>query len=176
MFFSPEKRDYVLDLYKTANDRERAGLKTLLQNINVILRVLGSREMIEIDDFKSFCLDTYALLNRMFPWMKISQSIHRYLAHGSDLIALNGSMGLAQLSEGPLESCHKILRRVRLNLSRMTNLGDNLDDTYGRLWMHASPQIRHQKPKKRTKALRNNAEYSDDEFINLFVQKDDYEQ
>ena len=159
-----------MDLYKTSDERERAGLRTLLQNLNVILRVLGSREMIETEDYKLFCLDTYILFNKLFPWFEVSQSVHRYLAHGADVIAMNGSMGLAQLSEGPLESCHKVLRRVRLNLSRMTCLGDNLDDTYGRLWMHASPQVRSQRPKKREKNHTNTIENVDDELFKLFVQ------
>ena len=171
IFFSPEKRDLVLDLYKTETDRERSGLRTLLQNFNIILRILGSRESIRTQEFGEFCLDTNLLFVDLFPWMEVTPSIHRFLAHGAQIIALNDGKGLGQLSEAPLESTHKVLRKVRLNLSRMTCLSDNLDDTFGRLWMHASPQIRSQKPPQKHRISKSNRNVNDDdELLNYFIQ------
>ena len=142
IFFSHEKRNDVLQLYKTKDEAEKNDLATILQNLSVILRLLGSRELIKVEEFGQFCLDTYVLMRRTFPWMKVNQSIHQYLGHGHQIIAMNDNRGLGQLSEAPLESCHKVLRRVRQNLSRMTSLDDNLTDNFGRLWMLASPQVR----------------------------------
>ena len=96
------------------------------------------------------------------------QYTSRFLAHSADVIEMNNGKGLAQLSESPLESCHKILRRTRLNSARMTCLGDNLTDVFGHLWMYASPQIRHQSPKKNSghKMARST---SDDELLKSFI-------
>ena len=131
--------------------------------------------MVKTDEFALFCLDTYSFFNEMFPWMHVSQSVHRYLAHNADIIAQNGDQGLAQLSESPLESSHKVLRRVRINLTRMTGLGPNLQDTFGRLWMHSSPQIRHQKPPKKIYVKKKSDNDLDDELFKYFIQSIDNE-
>ena len=62
--------------------------------------------------------------------------------------------------------CH--FRRVRQNLSRMTNMSDNLDDCFSRLWMMASPIVRAQKPKGRKKRFPKPILTHSDELVKSF--------
>ena len=70
--------------------------------------------------------------------------------------------------KGPLESQHKNLRRIRLNLARMTNTKENLTDVFNRLWSMSSPSVRSQKPppKKRRKFT---FDYVDDMIFQSFI-------
>ena len=45
------------------------------------------------------------------------------------------------------QACHKIIRKFRLHLARMTNTKDNLTDCVTRLFLNSSPSMRSQRPK-----------------------------
>ena len=50
-FLEPKNREKVLDLYQTDSDDQRQKLSTLLQNLNVILRVTSSTRKIKVKKF-----------------------------------------------------------------------------------------------------------------------------
>ena len=153
-FFSAKNRELVVDLFDCQNSNVRDDLRDLLMRFNVILRILNSREQVQIKKFHDFCLETYILQLQTFPWMHVSPTVHRYLAHASQAMQKNGGYGLGQLSEAPLESIHKNMRFARKFLSRKTNLAHNLDDVYARLWLEAAPQMRKFKPSKKFRKAR----------------------
>ena len=57
------------------------------------------------------------------------------------------------IAPGPLESCHKCLKRFKKQLSRFTGLGPHLTDVYKRLFWQNSPLIR--KYERKTKSKKN---------------------
>ena len=57
------------------------------------------------------------------------------------------------IAPGPLESCHKCLKRFKKYLSRFTGLGPHLKDVYKRLFWQNSPLIR--KYERKTKSKKN---------------------
>ena len=63
------------------------------------------------------------------PWISITPSLHKVLAHSWELIENNDGYGLGSLDESGLEGCNKILRHVRTNLSRKQSQKSNLVDT-----------------------------------------------
>ena len=71
--------------------------------------------------------------------------------------------------EGPLEGKHKQLRRIRLNLSRMTNTKDSLTDTFNRLWSLATPSVRCQGPNKKKRRREISLDSPDDMIFHSFV-------
>ena len=63
-----------------------------------------------------------------------------------------------------------LLRRCRLTLARMTNLSDNLDDVFTRLWLQASPIVRKQTTIKKQKYDPEvTINYGDDKLLQTFL-------
>ena len=173
-FFSAANREKVLDLYdlETAEDRET--LRDLHQRFNVILRILNSKEKIHVDDFEKYCHITYCKAVEAFPWMELNKTLHKFLAHGAQIMRLHGGTGLAQWSEGPLEGSHKYIRKFRENLSRKMGDNENITDVFNRIYMMASPLVRSLTPKCIQNSISEiTLNYNDDKIIESFINKDD---
>ena len=85
-FFSPKKRDHVLDLMEPYDNRaQREKLRRIIQRVNVMLRVMSSSNKIDVDPFHAFNLKTYVDLLKLFPWMDIQDSLHGVF-HSTQLI------------------------------------------------------------------------------------------
>ena len=65
------------------------------------------------------------------------------------LIENNDGFGLGNLDESGLEANNKILRHIRINLSRKTNQDDNITDTLRRLWYGSDPIVHQERLKAR---------------------------
>ena len=156
-----------MELYLNKTENELHVLQELHQKFSVILRIISSKSYVR-EEFEDFCYDTYKLLLQEFPWMKLSETVHRLLAHSAEVIRLNGNQSLGQLSESPLEAQHKLVRKYRTYLARLTNETDNLQDVYTRLYMRFCPLIRKQKPQKRLRAKKI-VKSSDDDIIDAFL-------
>ena len=72
MFLSAEKREIVLDLYKTDSPEQREQLRQVIQKLSIILRVMSSTRKIKIPEFHQLNIDTYKQLKNLFPWMDIN--------------------------------------------------------------------------------------------------------
>ena len=169
-FFEEKNREKVLELYENLSDHECEALKELHQRFSIILRIVSSKSSVN-DSFEEYCLSTYKMFLNEFPWMKLSETVHRLLAHAPEAIRINENKGLGQLSESPLEAQHKLIRRYRSTLARLTSESDNLADVYNRLYMQSCPMIRKQRPQKKAKKMSNEFT-NDDEIINLFLYHD----
>ena len=125
------------------------------QDLSVILRVMSSKEKVNVDLFKDFCTDLYVFLltsfkrvihtNQPGPWISFTPTLHKVLAHSWELIALNDGVGLGALDESGLEGCNKILRNVRTNIAMKTCQKDNLVDTVRRMWVSSDPVVNYKR-------------------------------
>ena len=115
-FFSEKNREAVVKLFKTDDETLKNEIRILHQNFEVILRVINSRDEVKVDLFAELCKETNVKLLEAFPWNTVTETVHRYLGHAAHCIARNNNHGLAQLSESPLESSHKMLRQAMLLL------------------------------------------------------------
>ena len=96
--------------------------------LSVILRVLSCKRKVDVDSFKSYCTELYKLLIEDFPrvtfkhlpgpWISITPSLHKLLAHSWELILTNEEYGLGSLDESGLEGNNKISQGIRTRLSR----------------------------------------------------------
>ena len=154
-------------LYENKSEHESKVLHDLHQNFSIILRIIASKSYVR-DEFEDLCYSTYKSLIIEFPWMHLSESVHRLLAHASEVIRMNGNKALGQLSESPLEAQHKLVRKYRTYLARLTSETDNLQDVYTRLYMRFCPVIRKQKPQKRLRDKKV-VKRSDDEIIDTLL-------
>lgn len=121
---------------------EKSYLYDFLQNMNVILRILGSGRKCETDRLDQFCKKTYMDLVRHFPWVQMSMVAHMVLAHTTERIIRNDGFGLKDISEQGLEGLHKILRNVRKDLSRKNSLYLQIQDVFKFMWTQSDPQVR----------------------------------
>ena len=141
-FLSEAKREEVLSLFDVEGEQKEA-LRTLLQGYSVILRLLSSKnKLIDAERLDNFCRETYLLQLRTFPWATVSSSVHRFLAHGGEVVKRNGGYGLGHLAEDTLEVCHKKLRKWRDSLARKTSMEDNMVDVFRRLYVQSEPSVR----------------------------------
>ena len=72
MFLSAEKREIVLDLYKTDSPEQREQLRQVIQKLSIILRVMSSTRKIKIPEFHELNIETYKQLKNLSPWMDIN--------------------------------------------------------------------------------------------------------
>ena len=124
----------------------------MLCRLYVALKVYNSKECIDVQQFKNFCLETYNLIltkfeNEETKWISISQTVHSLLAHGWELISFNDGKGLGEYTESGLEHNSKFLRFFRQNLARKVNQSANLEDCLTRHWLPSDPLIREAAPK-----------------------------
>ena len=121
------------------------------QKLSVILRIVSSSELVNVQEYKKFCTELYLFLLQSFPrvknkhlkgpWISITPSLHKLLGHSWELIELNGDHGLRSLDESGLEGNNKILRSLRTKLARKTSQSANLVDCLQRMWLGSDPRV-----------------------------------
>ena len=110
--------------------------------LGAILRVYNSGRQIDTEELSGVCRKIYLLVLNTFPWVNISPTLHKVLAHSSDIIStLNNGLGLEMLSEEGLESSNKLIRRYRELLSRKFNFNDNIKDVFTRMICQSDPLL-----------------------------------
>ena len=63
-------------------------------NLSVILRIFNSNQEVETDKLDILCKQNYELILTTFPWASITPSLHKILAHCTELIRdCNGGYG-----------------------------------------------------------------------------------
>ena len=139
LLYSEENR--ILITEDITNTELRSVLLQYATDLSHILRVLSSGQKVNLEAYSKLCSDLYLLLIRKLPWVRITPTIHKLLAHSAELIELNSSFGLKGWSEEGLESNIKRLRTIRLNLSRKNNQINNLTDIFKRLWLGSDPLV-----------------------------------
>ena len=70
-----------------------------------ILRIFNSDRKVNKEKLGSLCQDTYLLIMDTFPWVGVTPSLHKLLAHSEELIReCNSGCGLKSFSEEGVES------------------------------------------------------------------------
>ena len=123
----------VLSLIAVEN---RSALSKVHTQLSAILRIINSSQLIKLSK------ETYLLVLESFPWASITPTLHKLLAHSEELIRdSNSGYGLKSLSEEGTESCNKLVRKYRENLSRKNNFESNIIDIFVRLSSQSDPVL-----------------------------------
>ena len=118
----------------------RDNMFTMLTNISVILRIFNSNQEIQTDKLDTLCKETYELILTKFSWASITPSLHKLIAHCTELIRdCNDNRGFKSFSEEGLEVCNKPIRRYREHLSRKNSFSTNIRDVFIRLLSQSDP-------------------------------------
>jgi hypothetical protein len=128
-------------------ERFQDDLRKLICQLWVVIKVYTSKDLVNVDEFKQFCLKLYyhilnSFNNKESRWINISPTLHALLAHSWELISNNEGRGLGEFTEGGLEHNNKFLRFYRRSLARKVDQASNMEDCLTRLWLRSDPQIR----------------------------------
>ena len=104
-FFSAKKREELLKIIKTDNEQHRIKMGKFLCNVNVIIRVISTKDyIVNLEEFNEFCLETNAIMCELFPWKLFAASSHMLFGHICFTIAKNGGYGLGKVHEGKFQN------------------------------------------------------------------------
>ena len=131
------------------DEKDKAVIGKYGQMLSVSLRIIESSAQVNVDQYKEHCKTAYIHLINELPWVSITPTLHKLLAHSWELIALNEGEGLRRLDESGMEGCNKLLRTIRTKHSRKTSQQACNIDCLTRLWLGSDPIFQ----KERMKAL-----------------------
>ena len=125
--------------------------------LSVTLRVIVCKKKINVYQFKKMCTEFYMFLLEEFPrevrkelpgpWISITPTLHKVIAHSWEVIERNDGYGLGTLDEAGMEACNKVLRNIRIKLSRKCSQDDNLQDIINRMWVTSDPVVNVERSK-----------------------------
>ena len=97
----------------------RDTIKIIHNNTSAILRDFNSSQQTDTAKLNTLCKYTYEFIVTELPWVNITPSLHKLLAHCVELIeTCNNGYGMKEYSEEALEACNKLIRRYRDNRPR----------------------------------------------------------
>ena len=136
------KNDFNLYACSLIPPEFREKISVIQNNLSAILRIYNCSHEIQTDKLESLSKETYELILTSFPWANITPSLHKLLAHCTELIReCNNGYGLKEYSEEALESCNKLIRRFREHLSRKNSFTSNIRDVFTRLLSQSDPVL-----------------------------------
>jgi hypothetical protein len=112
----------------------------LVENFKIILYVISSKNMIKTKEFHSLCSDTYRALLTKYPWVKVSPTVHKILAHSAE-IAEFLPLPLGMFGEEGSEGRNKIYRQDREHHSRQFSRLASITDVFNRAMDSSDPYI-----------------------------------
>ena len=119
----------------------REPIKIIHLNLSAILRVFNCGHLIDTGKLDSICKYIYEFIVVELPWVNITPSLHKLLAHSAELIqSCNDGYGMKQYSEEALEACNKLIRNYRDNLSRKCSFNSNIRDIFVREYRQLAPR------------------------------------
>jgi len=148
------KQSNIDVLVSLVDEKYHSNLKECISRCYTITKLYNSDMLIDVEAYRQFCKDTKRKLLTDFngnktEWIYLTPTVHSILEHGADLIEANDGRGLLSYSESGLECNNKILRLIRISLSRKTSQADNLSDCLTRLAIRSDPEVRAAVPEGR---------------------------
>ena len=172
-------------------ERFKSKWRQVLQNISVIIRILNSDLLVDVEAFDKFCTETALMaVAGEFNWVWFFPTVHQYLAHGAEVIKDNDCRGLKNQSEEGSEASHKTVKHLRDKAARKISIPANLSDVFDHCWIDTDFTVRSNDrtgtcshcnteghftiscPKKKPKETTNNP---DDEILARLTLEEDSE-
>ena len=99
------------------------GLFTLVKVIN------SQKRKVDVDKVRKLGQQVYLQLVQLFPWVVVTPSVHRILAHSWEVVLLNHSFGLGSQSEEGLEAIINSFYKI----SKISQFFTKIDQTWTKL-------------------------------------------
>ena len=111
-------------------------------NLSAILRIFNGSQEVNTERLEDLSKNAYEIMLTTFPWANITPSLHKLLAHCTELIRdCNDGYGLNEYSEEAVESCNELILRDREPQSRKNSFTHNLKDVFTRILSQSDPLL-----------------------------------
>ena len=146
----PNKNNFLSCVTTLIPSEFKDGIDMIHCNLSAILRVYNSSQEVGTEKLDALCKETYEFIINAFPWVNITPTLHKLLAHCTELILnCNNGFGLKQcfstfLVLGPLlrksimlghiAGCHSGYKKDNLSfiiITITTHFESNMVLTYG---------------------------------------------
>ena len=114
--------------------------RAVLERMSNILHAIATPYEINVPKFREYAWRTAESLVTMYPWKKMTPTVHKILVHGADIIAA-APLPIGFFTEEAQESRNKDVSTYRLNFTRKTNREDCMADTLHMLLQTSDPVI-----------------------------------
>ena len=123
------------------HDKQKVFSEILLGLCTLVKVINSQKRKVDVDRVRALGQQVYLQLVQLFPWIVVSPSVHRILAHSWEVILQNDCYGLGSQSEEGLEALNKFILRMRSRGARKDSTLNNFTDTYNHLWDRSRPII-----------------------------------
>ncbi|KAG5682814.1 hypothetical protein PVAND_012140 [Polypedilum vanderplanki] len=110
----------------------------IIRMLRNVLLCFSCQLPINTDKFREYCKAIFDLWMHLFPWFKMTPTLHKLLCHGEELIKAS-PLPLGMLTEEGAESKHKIYRSDGLHHARQSSRIKNLTDIFHRSLEFSDP-------------------------------------
>ena len=117
-------------------------LSEIGQDLSILLRRAACTYPTDSHKIKQLANGLHRKILKHFPWVNITPTLHKVLAHSHQFIAENDDTGLGRkYNEEGQEGCNKLIRRIRQHLTRKNNIFWNITDIIQRMWLKSDPLV-----------------------------------
>lgn len=125
--------------------------KNLIHRFKVILEIISSGYMIDVEKFTVYTYETAKQYVQLYGWHPMSPTVHKILIHGPVVIS-HFILPIGQLSEEAAEARNKHFRQYRQNFSRKFSRVMCNRDVLNRLLLSSDPLISSRRPQQHKKS------------------------
>ena len=124
------------------DDNVKEAISEIHLGLCAVVKVLNSQKRkVNVQALRELSTSVLLCIVENFPWVVISQSVHRILSHGAERIEMNGGFGLGDMSEEGSEALNKFVRKADYSGSRADSTLHRFTDIFNHLWDRSRPVI-----------------------------------
>ncbi|KAL5254995.1 hypothetical protein ACHWQZ_G014442 [Mnemiopsis leidyi] len=130
-------------------ERFQGDMHDICSRIYAICRLYNSCEKLDTVKFQELCSSTKEMILTKLNqpgakkgWIYLTPTVHAVLEHAPELVEANDGIGLGSFTESSLECNNKVLRLVRMKLSRKRGQIENLSDCLERMFVRSDLEVR----------------------------------
>ena len=122
-FSSDFGRNFISNMI---SEDKREQFSEILLGLFTLVKVINSQKRkVDVDKVRKLGQQVYLQLVQLFPWVVITPSVHRILAHSWEVMLLNDSFGLGNQSEEGLEAIIDTIFKM-YNISHFLTKNENV--------------------------------------------------
>lgn len=111
-----------------------------VKKLTSILLCFKTKKKIDLDKLEKLCFKTYEDHYTIYPWARLSPTVHKLLRHGCE-IARQFSLPISYYSEDSSEAWHKHNRRNMRDHARQSSCVNRITDVFNYAIYYSDPKI-----------------------------------
>lgn len=112
----------------------------IIKKMKTILNVLSCGLPVNAEKFGTYAEETEKLLTQIYPWRKLTATVHKILKHGKDIL-LHHLLPIGELSEEAQEAKNKDYKYYRYHNTRKISRKEQNQDLMNMLLLSSDPYI-----------------------------------